>query len=145
VKVRYGSYSCKQTRREHTCSTLIGDRLRPIGLGAAYSETGKRGSEAGRVPRSTDLCHFTAFRRVEGLRRNDFMLERMIRRALPLTSRSALMCLPPSPRNQWPMHGTHGGGSTGSVDDLAPQIVMHQRRDRVGSPLTPPSLFSVNR
>jgi len=60
VKVRYGSYSCKQTRREHTCSTLIGDRLRPIGLGAAYSETGKRGSEAGRVPRGTDLCHFTA-------------------------------------------------------------------------------------
>ncbi len=79
MKVRYGSYSCKQTRREHTYSTLIGDRLRPIGLGAAYSETGKRGSEAGRVPRGTDLCHYIArFHGAEGLRRKAFMPERRI-------------------------------------------------------------------
>ncbi len=38
-------------------STLPVDRTGAIGLGAAYSVTGKRGSEAGRVPRGTDLCH----------------------------------------------------------------------------------------
>jgi len=59
---------------------------------------------------SRSRCH-------ERQRRNDFMPESMIWTTRPLPSWSAPLCPLPSPRNRWPMYGTHGDGSTRGVDD----------------------------
>jgi hypothetical protein len=50
------------------------------------------------------------FHRVEGIRRNDFMPESMIRTTLPLTPPSVPLCPLPSPHDQWHTCGKHSGG-----------------------------------